>query len=722
MSDETEKELRQRILELEEDLRKVKCLDELTGLYNRNTYYSRVRCRFDNEPDKDYVIVCFDVEKFKFVNDRFGFVEGDRLLSYIGNKLKERSIKYGLVAARLSADVFSFLDFEENVQPDVLGAEIQSWVKDYPIDFEIRMTVGIYHVKTKNIPVRLMCDRASFACESIKNNYLVNVAEYNDSVKNYVFSQHELLNESERAFENREFKVYLQPKYDIRTTKIMGAESLVRWQHPEKGLIFPKDFIPMFEQNMLITKLDEYIWEESCRILRDYIDKGYSAVPISVNVSRMDIYSLDLSKILVNLTEKYNIERRYLEIEITESAFTSDEDQILKAVDELRELGFLVLMDDFGSGYSSLNMLKDISVDVLKIDTRFLEAGCDGNTKGKEILESIIKMAKWIGLSIIAEGVETDEQKNFLLDRGCHYAQGFYFSRAIDEDTFGKLISDPNNVAIENFNDVFDHTIEIDELLHSDFMTESLLNNILGGVALYSLSHEGNKLNVLKANEFYYAITKNYPKNVVGNGDDGLENIHPDDREKTIKAFRESELVGNKGVNVQVRNVFGENVIWLSVKIFYLASREDCSIYYASVSDCGEQMKVLNKLNMLRRSFETALDLIDAVALEYYFINNTIDVKTKLAEGHSYLFGNYIENALEYILDNKVVHHNSMDEYKILCKHLKKSEQPISVVLDLLYAENMYKRCKVTAKTVYANGKRIKSVIVVESTGLDVQA
>lgn len=578
MSEGTVEELQEKVHQLEESLRKVKSVDELTGLYNRNTYYDRVRCRFENEPDREYVIVCFDVEKFKFVNDRFGFVEGDRLLSYIGKKLQERAAKYGLVAARLSGDVFSFMDFEENIQPDALGAEIQSWVKDYPIDFEIRMTVGIYHVKTKNIPVRLMCDRASFACESIKNNYLVNVAEYNESVKNYVFSQHELLNESERAFENHEFKVYLQPKYDIRTTKVMGAESLVRWQHPEKGLIFPKDFIPMFEQNMLITKLDEYIWEESCRILRDYIDKGYTAVPISVNVSRMDIYSLDLSKIFVNLTDKYNIDRRYLEIEITESAFTSDEEQILKAVDELRELGFIVLMDDFGSGYSSLNMLKDISVDVLKIDTRFLEAGRDGNTKGKEILESVIKMAKWIGLAVIAEGVETDEQKNFLLDRGCNYAQGFYFSRAIDEESFGKLISDPNNVASENLDNVFDNTIEIEELLNSDFMTEGLLNNILGGVALYSLSNDGNKLNVLKANEFYYSITKNYPKNVTAGGYDGLENLHPDDREKAIEAFRESKIAGNKGVSVQVRNVFGEDVIWLSIKIFYLASREDCSI------------------------------------------------------------------------------------------------------------------------------------------------
>ncbi len=194
----------------------------------------------------------------------------------------------------------------------------------------------------------------------------------------------------------------------------------------KKVLSFRKILFRCLSRICLLQNLTNIYGKKVAEFYVIILIKGYTAVPISVNVSRMDIYSLDLSKIFVNLTRN-TILRRYLEIEITESAFTSDEEQILKAVDELRELGFIVLMDDFGSGYSSLNMLKDISVDVLKIDTRFLEAGRDGNTKGKEILESVIKMAKMIGLSIIAEGVETDEQKNFLLDRGCNYAQVFIF-------------------------------------------------------------------------------------------------------------------------------------------------------------------------------------------------------------------------------------------------------------------------------------------------------
>ena len=260
------------------------------------------------------------------------------------------------------------------------------------------------------------------------------------------------------------------------------------------------------------------------------------------------------------------------------------------------------------------------------------------------------------------------------------------------KNSFGKLISDPNNVASENLDNVFDNTIEIEELLHSDFMTEGLLNNILGGVALYSLSNDGNKLNVLKANEFYYSITKNYPKNVTAGGYDGLENLHPDDREKTIEAFRELKMAGNKGVSVQVRNVFGEDVIWLSIKIFYLASREECSIYYASVSNSSEQMGVLNKLNMLRRSFETALDLIDAIALEYYFINDTpFDVKDKtLPKDILICLALTYKMHLNIFWTRRLFITIRWTNTKMFCKRLKKSDKPISVVLDLLYKEGMY--------------------------------
>lgn len=715
MSYDNEKRLLDEIEYLKEEVWKARSIDSLTGLYNRDTFADRVRCRFENQPDKNYIIVCLDVEKFKFINDRFGFVEGDRLLSYIGKKIRERAQKYGLVAGRLSADIFAFLDEEENITPEVFGAEVQDWVRDYPLGTDIKLAVGIYHVESRNVPVRLMCDRAIFAIDTVKGNYMINVAEYNKTVRDYVFSQHELLNDAERAFENREFKVYLQPKYDIRTNKIIGAESLVRWEHPTRGLIFPKDFVPLFEQNMLITRLDEYIWEETCRLIRSWIDKGYKAVPVSVNVSRLDIYSLEVSNKFVIFTDKYDIARHYIEIEITESAFTNDEEQIIKVVDELRSLGFRVLMDDFGSGYSSLNILKDINVDVLKIDTRFLEAGRNDNKKGKEILESVIRMAKWIGLQTIAEGVETDEQKSFLMDLGCYYAQGFYFSKPIPEDGFEDLISNPENVISERMNTEADNTIAIEELIHSDFMTENLLNNILGGVAIYSYNGERD-IRLMKANDYYYETTKNYSSLIDDASFNILDTIHPQDRERVLNAFKESRNVGSKGAVVQMRSLMNE-VKWLTLKIFFLADREDYGMYYAAVEDSTEQMRTVNELKMSRLSFETALELIEAVVVEYDFAEKALYAKSKVREGRTFISGSKIENAPELLVENNVIHQSSLPVFKTMVEHIKTSEEPVHGVIDMLYTGNVYKRCDVMAKAVHSDGKPIKAVAVVKSTG-----
>lgn len=715
MQDSSDMNLQDEIERLTEELRIAKSNDMLTGLYNINTYFKSVQNIFKRNPNKRYVIVCLDVEKFKYINDRYGFREGDRLLSYIGKKLQERSAKYGIVASRLSSDVFSFLDEEKNVNSEELGAEVQSWIKNYSMDFEVRILVGIYHVESKNIPVRLMCDRANLAIATIKNNYLTNVAEYNKNVRENMFLQHELLNETEKAFKDNEFKVYLQPKYDLRSNKIMGAESLVRWEHPQRGIIPPTDFIPLFEKNRLITRLDEYVWEETCRRIREWIDRGFVPIPVSINISRVDIYSPDLIDKLIRCTNKYNIDRHFLEIEITESAFTNDENQIIDVVDELRRNGFTVLMDDFGSGYSSLNILKDISVDIIKIDTRFLEPGKNENNKGREILESVIRMAKWIGLQIVAEGVETNEQKNFLIELGCYYAQGFYFSEAVSEEDFEKLISNPDNVTTEIYSDKIENTIDIEELFHSDYMTTNLLNNILGGVALYEFDGiEG--LYLVKANQFYYDITGNYQgpetkKNRV------IDRVLPEDKEKVLKTFRAAKTAGIHGTSAQVRKMVHGKLTWLTVRAFFLSENENKSMYYVSISDSTESMSMQNELYMARSNFETALELIEAVVIEFNFSNKKLTVQTKSRKGERYYKGRVLENVPQSLFESDIIHPNSVEECKRLGEHVSKSEEPISCVLDLKYTDEIYKRCNITAKTICEDGNPARMIAVVKSTG-----
>ncbi len=553
-----------------------------------------------------------------------------------------------------------------------------------------------------------------FTLDTLKGRNLTEAAKYNKNVRDYLISQNELLQDVERAFANREFKAYLQPKFDIRTNKIVGAESLVRWLHPTRGLILPRDFIPMFEQNMIITRLDEYIWEETCRLMREWIDKGLSVVPVSVNVSRLDIYSLAVSNKFVELTEKYGIDCSLIEIEITESAFTIDENQIIQVVDELRSFGFRVLMDDFGTGYSSLNMLKDINVDVLKIDTRFLESDKDDGNKGKEILESVIRMAKWIGLQTVAEGVETDAQKHFLLDLGCYYAQGFFFSKPISAESFEELIKNPDNVSRADYDDS-ERTIALSELFTSDFMTENLMSSLLGGFAIYEYDGKGEPL-LVKANETYYDITRNY----MSDGDmrrSVMESVHPEDRENVLKAFSAARSAGVKGTTVQSRNIIRDTPVWITARLFFLAERGGKALYYSSVSDSTEQVRMNEELKRARRSFETALELIEAIVLEYDIQTDSVSVKTKLHEGREYIRGTFIKDAYSFFSHGIIIRDSSKREFARLCAAVRSSDDPYKCELDLLYTDNVYKRCRVTAKKTSKGGVASTVIAVVESTG-----
>ena len=247
--------------------------------------------------------------------------------------------------------------------------------------------------------------------------------------------------EMKKALSKNEFEIFLQPVFDLKSRKIISAEALTRWHHPKRGYIPPSEYVPIFEENGFIVNIDMFVWEGVCKIIRNWLDNNLPAVPISVNVSRIDLFSIDFYKVITSLVEKYQIPIEYLRLEITESAFVLNETNVIEIVDKLREYGFKILMDDFGSGYSSLNSLKFINVDILKIDMELVR-GIEESIRQADILKSVINLGNTLNLEMICEGVETENQAHFVEENGCKKAQGWLFSKAIPLDEFNKKISE----------------------------------------------------------------------------------------------------------------------------------------------------------------------------------------------------------------------------------------------------------------------------------------
>ena len=412
--------------------------DELTGIYNKQAFYTKTKEMLLDNPDKNFDLLRINIERFKVLNDLFGESTGDKLLRYIGKFLKEINLPL-CVSGRLYADNFVVCYEAGKGDSQRMINTLQMVADSFAINNRTILSFGLYRIDDKTLPVSVMCDRANMALWKAKGNFKNPYCEYDEKMRQQVLKEQKIINAMEMAIQNKEFTLYLQPKYDIEKGIIIGAEALVRWISQENGFISPGDFIPVFENNGFVYEVDKFIWEESCRYLRKWLDEGREVHPISVNVSRIDLYDPKLVKHLVDLREKYQLPSRYLELEITESAYTEDPEQIITITRQLREAGFVILMDDFGTGYSSLNMLKDIQIDVLKLDMGFLKSS-DYSAKGGNILTAIFKMAESLKMQAIAEGVETKEQVEFLKSIGCKYVQGFYYSKPLPVDEFEKLI------------------------------------------------------------------------------------------------------------------------------------------------------------------------------------------------------------------------------------------------------------------------------------------
>lgn len=413
--------------------------DELTGIYNKQAFYTKTKEMLLDNPDKNFDLLRINIERFKVLNDLFGESTGDKLLRYIGKFLKEINLPL-CVSGRLYADNFVVCYEAGKGDSRRMINTLQMVADSFAINNRTILSFGLYRIDDKTLPVSVMCDRANMALWKAKGNFKNPYCEYDEKMRQQVLKEQKIINAMEMAIQNKEFTLYLQPKYNIEKGTIIGAEALVRWISQENGFISPGDFIPVFENNGFVYEVDKFIWEESCRYLRKWLDEGREVHPISVNVSRIDLYDPKLVKHLVDLREKYQLPSQYLELEITESAYTEDPEQIITITRQLREAGFVILMDDFGTGYSSLNMLKDIQIDVLKLDMGFLKSS-DYSAKGGNILTAILKMAESLKMQTIAEGVETKEQVEFLKSIGCKYVQGFYYSKPLPVEDFEKLIS-----------------------------------------------------------------------------------------------------------------------------------------------------------------------------------------------------------------------------------------------------------------------------------------
>ena len=567
--------------------------DALSGLLNRSGFNARVRKLIDAHPDEAYILVYGDIDRFKAYNDLFGTQAGDSLLADIGEMVRS-NLPPEAAAGRLRADHFIACIPRGLFDPDDLLSLLNEWFASYRQDFTFFVRIGIYPIDDPSLDVNLMCDRALLALRAAKSGYVGSrYAVYDETLRVSLLREQQLAGEMTAALDQGQFVPFFQPQFRYATGRMTGAEVLARWQHPERGLLGPSEFIPVFERNGLISRFDYYMWDQACRCLRKWIDAwGVEAVPhLSVNLSRADIYRPDLRAYLVGLVERYDIPAHLLNLEITESAYMESPEQLIGAVVELREAGFTVEMDDFGSGYSSLNTLKDVPVDVLKLDMGFL--GTDKGTRGGLILASIVRMARWLDLPTIAEGVETPKQAAYLASIGCEYMQGYLFSRPVDQAAFEEMLGEGHE-AVEH---LFTENLQEDaaEFWNVESQTALIFNSYVGAAAIGSF--DGRSLEIVRANREFVRMfdmpndpvrAQELRKNLLSQLDEG-------DRSALEEAVLNA-VNGEIDVESQIRYHCSDQDRWILVRIRLLSRAGDLSTLYLIAEETTKEKMLHDRL------------------------------------------------------------------------------------------------------------------------------
>jgi len=430
-----------RIIELSEGRQLIRAAerDSLTGLYNWNFFFEYAEQIRRYHPHWNMDAIVIDIERFHSVNDFNGREFGDRILCALSDAIREFLRGTEGIACRKDADRFDIYCLHCEDYHAVLQF-FQQKINEASSRVSVRLRMGVCPAFDK-VSLVLLFDRAHTACSSVRGSYKTHLMIYNeDMYKRELYSQR-LLNDLRQAVEERQFRVFYQPKYDIQCDppRLNSAEALVRWIHPELGFISPGDFIPLFERNGLIHVVDSCVWSEAAKQIARWREKFGMTVPLSVNVSRTEVFDPDLEKNLLRLVEDNGLSAKDIKLEVTESAYTDDANQLVAVIQQLRDRGFEIEMDDFGSGYSSLNTISTLPIDVLKMDMKFIQ-NIEENNRDFRLIELILDIAKYLNVPVVAEGVETEHQLRLLRDAGCDFVQGYYFSRPLPAADFENLI------------------------------------------------------------------------------------------------------------------------------------------------------------------------------------------------------------------------------------------------------------------------------------------
>ena len=431
----------QRSIELAEDSDIILATetDRLTGLYNKEFFFQYCTKSDVYVPGRAMDAIAVNVSRFHLVNELKGRTFGDKVLCALADEIKYFAFQSEGLAGRGGSDLFfvylphcdSHRDFLESISD---AAEIAG-------EGKINLRMGVYQNVDLSIGMEERFDKANIACNTLRKSVSEHYALYDSNLHEKELFAEKLMHEIDGALAEKQFKVVYQPKFNIKgdEPRLCSAEALVRWNHPELGMISPGVFIPLFEENGLIGKLDDYIWRDVARQIRLWKDKFGFTIPVSVNVSRIDLLSHRFEDRMTDIVHGNALQTSDMLLEITESAYTDNSDRIIEIANSLRERGFKLEMDDFGSGYSSLNMLAALPIDALKLDMKFVRRICE-NAKDLRMVQLMIEIAAFLNVPVIAEGVETEEQYRLLKENGCDIIQGYYFSKPLPVEQFSEMI------------------------------------------------------------------------------------------------------------------------------------------------------------------------------------------------------------------------------------------------------------------------------------------